>query len=145
MMTSRPSRPASRSGIAGERVQPVRVDHERHRRAIDELPDELARARRLAEARADRDDVARHLEDAIDAVGVEAVRRSRASASVMYSGPIAATIGLAAGRRRDGDEAGARPQRADRRQVRRAGLAARAGDDQHAAVVALVAVGRAAA
>ena len=31
-------------GIVGERVQPVGVDHERHRRAIDEPPDELARA-----------------------------------------------------------------------------------------------------
>ena len=61
----------------------------------------------------------------------------------MYSGAIAATIGWQLRRRRDGDEAGARPQRADRREMRGAGLAARAGDDQHAAVVALVAVGRA--
>ena len=44
-------------------------------------------------------------------------------------------------RRRDGHQPGARPQRADRRQVRRARLAARAGDDQHVAEVALVRVG----
>ena len=63
----------------------------------------------------------------------------------MYSGAIAATIGW----QRAGVATVTRPA-PDRSapiagEMRRAGLAARAGDDQHAAVVALVAVRRAAA
>ena len=61
----------------------------------------------------------------------------------MYSGAHRRDDRLADRRRRHRDQAGARAQRADRRQVRGAGLAARAGDEQHAAVVALVGVGRA--
>ena len=89
-------------------------------------------------------DVARHLEDSIDARRIEAV--------VAFVDRLGHVLGRhrrddrqAARRRRDRDEPGARPQRAERRQVRGAGLSARAGDDQHAAVVALVAVGRSAA
>ena len=129
-------------GIAGERVQPVGVDHQRHRRAIDELRGRTRACpapgrgpgrsrRRRAPMSSTRSTPSGSRPSAVSS-----------SASVMYSGAIAATIGLAAGRRRDGDQAGARPQRADRREMRRAGLAARAGDDQHAAVVALVAVRR---
>ena len=73
MMTSRPSRPASRSGSLGERVQPVGIDDERHRRAIDERRMNSRVAGGLAEARAERDDVARQVEHPIDAVGIEAV------------------------------------------------------------------------
>ena len=56
----------------------------------------------------------------------------------MYSAAIEASIGDARSRRRDGHQPGARPQRAERRQVRGAGPADRAGDDQHAAEISLV-------
>ena len=45
-------------------------------------------------------------------------------------------------RRRDRHQPGARPQRAERRQMGRAGLPHRARDDQHAAEVPLVRLGR---
>ena len=61
----------------------------------------------------------------------------------MYSGAMAATIGTHGSRRRDRDEARARSQRAERRQVRGAASADRSGDDQHAAEVSFVRVGRA--
>ena len=54
-------------GIFAEGVEPIRIDHQRHRRAIDELPDEVPRADRAPEPWTDRDDVARPFEDAIDA------------------------------------------------------------------------------
>ena len=63
-------------------------------------------------------------------------------ASVMYSAPIIDDDRLCAARRRDGHEAGARAQGAHGGQMCGAGLAARAGNHEHAAVVALVAVGR---
>ena len=58
----------------------------------------------------------------------------------MYSAP-SPPHRLARPRRGDGDEPRARLERAHRRQVRRAGLAGRAGHNQHMAVVALVRVG----
>ena len=51
----------------------ISVDHYRHRRAVDELPDEFARGRRRTETRTDSNHVARPLEHAIDALRVEAV------------------------------------------------------------------------
>ena len=59
--------------ILRERVQPVRVHHERHRRAVDQLPDELARGFRRPESGTDGDHVSRDLEESIDAVRVQAV------------------------------------------------------------------------
>ena len=53
--------------------------------------------------------------------------------------------GLTRARRRDRDEPGAGAQRALRGQHGGAGLAARAGDDQHAAEIALVRIRRRAA
>ena len=147
MMTSRPSRPASRSGLPLNAFNPsASITSGIVARSTSAVMNCWV-AGGLAEARAERDDVARHLEHALDTVGIDPGRSDRpavsSSASVMYSGPIAATTGLAARRRRDRDEPGARPKRADGRQVRGARLAARAGDDEHAAVVALVTVGHA--
>ena len=45
--------------IVRKGVEPVRVNHDRHRGAVHQLPDELARALCAAESRADRNDVAR--------------------------------------------------------------------------------------
>ncbi len=140
MITSRPSRPASRSGSSGKRVQAIGVDDQRQRGTIDECVNEGPRAGPLAEAGADGQHVARRLEQVVHRIGIESVRRFSSIASVMYSGPIEATIGTHAGRRRHGDQPRARPQRADRGQMRGAGLAERAGDDEDAAVVALVRV-----
>ena len=118
---------------------------ERHRRAIDERRDEPRVAPSLAEARADRHNVTRHVEHPVDACRIEAVDSLAASssASVMYSGPIAATTAW----QLDGVATVTRPaperKRADGRQVRRPRLAARSGDDEHAAEIALVALGRA--
>ena len=73
MITSRPSRPRSRSGSLGERVERIRIDDHRHRRAIEQGADELRRAGRAAEAGANRNHIARELEDAIDGGRVKTV------------------------------------------------------------------------
>ncbi len=59
----------------------------------------------------------------------------------MYSAPIAATIGCAVRGVATRHEPRSRAQRAHRRQVCRARLAARAGNHEHVAVVAFVRVG----
>ena len=94
MITSRPSRPASRSGSSRERVQ-----RRRRRSRAASSRDRRAPGRTRAcpapwpRPGPDRDDVARHLEDALDAVRSRVPSAVSSSASVMYSGPIAATIG----------------------------------------------------
>jgi len=71
MMTSRPSRPVSRFRIRAERVQPIGIDDERRRRANRQASSRTASSLAAAHARSNHDDVAGHLEQLIDAVGIE--------------------------------------------------------------------------
>ena len=97
-----------------------------------------------AEARADRDDVRLEVEHAIDAPPKSIVPAAvSSSGSVMYSGAIAATIGTH--ERGVATVTRPAPERSAPSAARCAApvLPERAGDDQHAAEVALVRVGRA--
>ena len=128
-------------GIAGERVQRVGVEDERHAGALEQRLDERGRARRLTEPRADGNHVGLDLEHAIDRAEVDGARRRFVERLGHVLGRHRRDDRQARARRRNGHEAGARPQRADRREMRRAGPAARSGDDQDAAEIALVRVG----
>jgi hypothetical protein len=89
-----------------------------------------------------RDHVARDLERPLDAVDVQSGIGFRQRLGHVLRAHRRNRRQTAAGRG-DRDQPRARSQRADRREVRRAGLAARSRDDEHAAVVPLVAVRRA--
>ena len=68
-------------GIAGEGVQRVGVEHERHAGALEQRLDERRRAGRLPEPGPDRDDVGLEVEHAVDGAEVDrARRRSRRAA-----------------------------------------------------------------
>ena len=79
-------------GIAAERVQRIGVEHQRHARPLDDRVDERGGRRILAEAGPERDDVGLQIEHAIHARLKSIVPAAvSSSASVMYSGAIAAT------------------------------------------------------
>ena len=73
MMTSRPSRPVRRSGSSANAFRPSASITSGIVARSTSCRTNSRVAARLAETRTDRDDVARHVEHAIDAVGVEAV------------------------------------------------------------------------
>ena len=112
MMTSRPSAPASRSGLLRERVQRVGVEHQRNARPLDQRVHEAHGPRRRADPRTERDHVVRAFEQPVDDPSGEAAVGVSPSASVMYSGAMAATTAWHACRRRDRHEPGAGSQRA---------------------------------
>jgi hypothetical protein len=121
-----------------ERVERVGVEHQRHSCALQQAAHELHRARCRPQPWARRDDVGLPREHVLE-------RLQRHAAL----GPLDQRVGhvfrrhhghqrLTRCRRRDGDQPGARLQRAHGRQVRRANLAAPASDHEHVAVVPLV-------
>ena len=141
MMTSTPSRPVSRSGSPANAFERVGVDHQRHVARSTTAWTNAACRRILPEAGPDRDDVGLEVEDAIDGVEIDRPARRFLERLGHVLRRHRRDDRHARPRRRDRDQAGAGPQRAERRQMRGAGLAERAGDDQHAAVVPLVGVG----
>ena len=143
MTMCRSSRPDQPSRVVVERQHGVGVEHERHRRPLDQRAHERARAGAPRPARARR----RSRPAAAPAPRPPRPRpprrpASRPAARSCIRRPATATIGW--------HDAGVAivtspapdAQRAQAGQVRRAGLAARAGHHGHAAVVALVRVGR---
>ena len=121
-----------------EGIQRIGIEHDRHAHPLHHAVHEGAYAATGTEAGAHRDDVARCVQDAFDRVGRDLSVGILGQADGHVLGGHGGEDGLHGSRRGDGDQAGARPHRRHRCQVRGAALAHRSRDDQDAPELALV-------